>query len=94
MNNIILRSKESELYFIGPDDEFSLTKLIPRFDGIEQIKNKYQQIDNINENALNMYVIELIDNKRILTIFKRVRWDSNNSLNWKRCNHLIWTINS
>jgi hypothetical protein len=94
MNNIILRSKESELYFIGPDDEFNLTKLIPRFDGIEQIKNKYQQIDNINENALNMYVIELIDNKRTLTIFKRVRWDSNNSLNWKRCNHLIWTINS
>ena len=94
MHNIILRTKDSELYFEGPDEEFILVKLLPRFDGIEQLKRTFNQIDGISDKAINIYVIELIDDKRTLTVFKRIRWDTNNSLNWKRCNHMIWTISS
>lgn len=94
MNNIILRSREFEYIFEGPNEEFELTKLLPRFDGVEQIKNKFKKLDHIDKNAINIYVVELIDNTRTLTVFKRTRWNNDNSLNWKRCHHMIWTINS
>lgn len=92
MNNLIIRTKEKELILDIPGTYYELIDSINKPNSIQDLTNKYNQVDKLNDNALETCVVELVDNTISLTVFNKVNWTGDYMLDWKRNYHMVWNL--
>ena len=92
MNNLIIRAKEKELILDIPGTYYELIDLINKLNSIQNLTDKYNQVDKLSNNALETYVVELVDNTISLTVFNKVNWTGDHILDWKRNYHMVWNL--
>lgn len=92
MNNLIIRTKEKELILDVPGTYYEFIDLINKPNSIQDLTNKYNQVDKLSDDALETCVIELVDNIISLTVFNKVNWTGDYIRDWKRNYHMIWNI--
>lgn len=92
MNNLIIRTKEKELILDIPGTYYELIDLINKPNSIQNLTDKYNQVDKLNDNALETYVVELVDDTISLTVFNKVNWTGDRILDWKRNYHMVWNL--
>lgn len=90
MNNLIIRTKDLEILLKTSETYDKFINLLGNQNTIEILINKYNKTDTLDDNALETYVIELVDDIMSLTVFKRIKWTGDNMLDWKRNYHKIW----
>lgn len=92
MNNLIIRTRDLEILLKTSETYDKFIELLGNQNTIEVLTNKYNKIDMLEDNALETYVIELVDDSMSLTVFKRIKWTGDNILDWKRNYHKIWNL--
>lgn len=92
MNNLIIRTKEKELILDVPGTYYELIDSINKPNSIQDLTNRYNQADKLNDNALETCVVELVDNTISLTVFNKVNWTGDHMLDWKRNYHMVWNL--
>lgn len=92
MNNLIIRTKDLEILLKTSETYDKFINLLGNQNTIEILINKYNKTDTLDDNALETYVIELVDDIMSLTVFKRIKWTRDNILDWKRNYHKIWNL--
>lgn len=92
MNNLIIRTKDLEILLKTSETYDKFIDLLGNQNTIEILINKYNKTDTLDDNALETYVIELVDDIMSLTVFKRIKWTRDNILDWKRNYHKIWNL--
>lgn len=92
MNNLIIRTKDKEILFKVQNTYNDFIDLLGNDTSIESLMNKYETTNILDNNALETYVIELVDDIMTLTVFKRNTWTGDHMLDWKRNYHKIWNL--
>jgi predicted ATP-grasp superfamily ATP-dependent carboligase len=92
MNNLIIRTKDQEILLKTTETYDKFIDLLGTADSIKRLTDKYNKTDALEDNAMETYVIELLDDIMTLTVFKRDRWTGDNMLDWKRNYHMIWNL--
>lgn len=92
MNNLIIRTKDQEILLKTTETYDKFIDLLGTPDSIKNLTDKYNKTDALEDNAMETYVIELVDDMMTLTIFKRDRWTGDNMLDWKHNCHKIWNL--
>lgn len=92
MNNLIIRTKDLEILLKTSETYDKFINLLGNQNTIEILISKYNKTDTLDDNALETYVIELVDDIMSLTVFKRIKWTRDNILDWKRNYHKIWNL--
>ena len=92
MNNLIIRTKDLEMLLKTSETYDKFIDLLGNQNTIEILTNKYNKTNTLDDNALETYVIELVDDIMSLTVFKRIKWTGDSILDWKRNYHKIWNL--
>lgn len=92
MNNLIIRTKEYEIILETPRSYHDFIDLINDQNGIQNLRDKYQKVDQLSNDAVETCVVELVDNTISLTVFNKVNWTGDSMLDWKRNYHQIWNL--
>lgn len=92
MNNLIIRTKEYDIILETPGSYHDFIDLINNQNGIQNLRGKYQKVDQLSNDAVETCVVELVDNTISLTVFNKVNWTGDSMLDWKRNYHQIWNL--